>query len=80
MPPAEDALHRALQHLPSRGSEGMGSGPDLITVKTRGRDSLLATSSIRTKSRSAVHRVRGNTKDGNAYLGMIVRDVPPASR
>ena len=76
MPPAEDALHRALQHLPSRGKRrAWSSGPDLITVKTRGRDSLLA---------AIIDPHKGVAPQFIAYevtrrtatptLGMIVRD------
>jgi putative heme-binding domain-containing protein len=57
------------------GGEGMELGPDLITVKTRGRDSLLAAIIDPHKEVAPQYiAYEVNTKDGNAYLGMIARD------
>ncbi len=57
------------------GGEGLELGPDLITVKTRGRDSLLAAIIDPHKEVAAQYiAYEVNTKDGNAYLGMIARD------
>jgi putative heme-binding domain-containing protein len=53
----------------------MELGPDLITVKTRGRDSLLAAIIDPHKEVAPQYiAYEVNTKDGNAYLGMIARD------
>jgi putative heme-binding domain-containing protein len=54
---------------------GMELGPDLITVKTRGRDSLL--SAILDPHKEVAPQYIAydvNTKDGNAYTGIIARD------
>ena len=53
----------------------MELGPDLVTVKSRGRDSLLA-AIINPHQEVAPQYIayEVNTKDGNAYLGMISRD------
>jgi putative membrane-bound dehydrogenase-like protein len=57
------------------GGEGLELGPDLLTVKSRGRDSLLA-AIINPHQEVAPQYIayEVNTKDGNAYLGMISRD------
>jgi putative heme-binding domain-containing protein len=57
------------------GGEGLELGPDLVTVKSRGRDSLLA-AIINPHQEVAPQYIayEVNTKDGNAYLGMISRD------
>jgi putative heme-binding domain-containing protein len=57
------------------GGEGIEVGPDLITTKTRGRDSLLA--AIIDPHREVAPQYIAyevNTKDGNGYLGIIARD------
>ncbi len=57
------------------GSDGMELGPDLVTVKSRGRDSLLT--AILDPHREVAPQYIAyevNTKDGNAYLGVITRD------
>jgi putative heme-binding domain-containing protein len=57
------------------GGEGIEVGPDLITTKSRGRDSLLA--AIIDPHREVAPQYIAyevNTKDGNAYLGIITRD------
>ncbi|MBI5691900.1 MAG: c-type cytochrome [Verrucomicrobia bacterium] len=55
--------------------EGMELGPDLITTKSRGRDSLLAAIVDPHKEVAPQYiAYEVNTKDGNAYLGMITRD------
>ncbi len=57
------------------GGEGMELGPDLVTVKTRGRDGLLAAILDPHKEVAPQYiAYEVNTKDGNAYLGMITRD------
>lgn len=55
--------------------EGMELGPDLITVKTRGRDALLA-AIIDPHKEVAPQYIAYDvtTKDGQSYTGMIVRD------
>jgi putative membrane-bound dehydrogenase-like protein len=57
------------------GSEGLALGPDLITVKTKGRDSLL-TAILDPHKEVAPQYIAYDvtTKDGNALTGMIVRD------
>ncbi len=57
------------------GGEGMELGPDLITVKTRGRDALLA-AIIDPHKEVAPQYIAYDvtTKDGQSYTGMIVRD------
>jgi len=54
---------------------GMELGPDLITVKTRGRDALL-TAILDPHKEVAPQYIAFdvNTRDGNAYTGMITRD------
>jgi len=55
--------------------KGMELGPDLVTVKTRGRDSLLG--AILDPHKEVAPQYIGydvTTKDGNAYTGMIARD------
>ncbi len=54
---------------------GSAVGPDLITVKTRGRDGLL-TAILDPHKEVAPHYIAYDvtTKDGNAYTGMIARD------
>ena len=57
------------------GGEGIEVGPDLVTTKSRGRDSLLA--AIIDPHREVAPQYIAyevNTKDGNGYLGMITRD------
>ncbi len=55
--------------------EGMELGPDLVSVKTRGRDGLLAAILDPHKEVAPQYiAYEVNTKDGNAYLGMITRD------
>jgi putative membrane-bound dehydrogenase-like protein len=57
------------------GGEGMALGPDLETVKNRGRDSLL--SAILDPHKEVAPQFIAydvTTKDGNAYTGIIVRD------
>ncbi len=54
---------------------GMELGPDLVTVKTRGRDGLL--SAILDPHKEVAPQYIAydvTTKDGNAYTGMIARD------
>lgn len=55
--------------------EGIPLGPDLITVKTRGRDGLL-TAILEPHKDVAPQYIAYDvtTKDGNAYTGMIARD------
>jgi putative heme-binding domain-containing protein len=57
------------------GSEGMAVGPDLITVKTKGRDGLL-TAILDPHKEVAPQYIAYDvtTKDGNAYTGLIARD------
>ncbi|HUR59888.1 MAG TPA: PVC-type heme-binding CxxCH protein [Opitutaceae bacterium] len=57
------------------GSEGMALGPDLITVKTKGRDALL-TAILEPHKEVASQYIayEVTTKDGNAYSGIIARD------
>ncbi|MBL9186843.1 MAG: c-type cytochrome [Opitutaceae bacterium] len=54
---------------------GMELGPDLITVKNKGRDALL-TAILDPHKEVAPHYIAFDvaTKDGNAYTGMIARD------
>ena len=61
-------------HQAGRG-EGIAVGPDLLTVKTRGRDGLL-TAILEPHKEVAPHYIAYDvtTKDGNAYTGMIARD------
>ncbi len=81
LPPAVDAArgrtvyqgrclvcHRA-------GDEGLALGPDLITVKSKGREALL-TSILQPHQEVAPHYIAYDvtTKDGNAYTGIVVRD------
>lgn len=57
--------------------EGMELGPDLVTVKNRGRDGLLT--AILDPNRDVAPAYIAfdvTTKDGNAYTGMIARDDP----
>jgi len=55
--------------------DGLELGPDLITTKTRGRDSLLEAILDPHKEVAPQYiAYEVNTKDGNAYLGMIARD------
>ncbi len=57
------------------GGEGLELGPDLVTTKSRGRDSLLAAILDPHKEVAPQYiAYEINTKDGNAYLGMITRD------
>ena len=57
------------------GNEGMELGPDLITVKTKGRDALL-TAILDPHKEVAPQYIAYdvNTRDGNAYTGIITRD------
>ncbi len=57
------------------GGEGMELGPDLETVKTRGRDGLL-TAIMDPHKEVAPQYIAFDvaTKDGNAYTGMVSRD------
>jgi putative membrane-bound dehydrogenase-like protein len=57
------------------GSAGMELGPDLITVKTKGRDALL-TAILEPHKEVASQYIAYEvaTKDGNAYSGIIARD------
>jgi putative membrane-bound dehydrogenase-like protein len=57
------------------GTEGMELGPDLITVKTKGRDALL-TAILEPHKEVAPQYIAYDvtTKDGNAYSGIIARD------
>ena len=54
---------------------GMELGPDLITVKSKGRDALL-TAILEPHKEVAPHYIAYDvtTKDGNAYTGIIARD------
>ena len=54
---------------------GIAVGPDLLTVKTRGRDGLL-TAILEPHKEVAPQYIAYDvtTKDGNAYTGMITRD------
>jgi len=57
------------------GGDGMELGPDLITVKAKGRDTLL--SAIIDPHKEVAPQYIGfdvTTKDGNAYTGIIARD------
>ncbi len=57
------------------GGEGMELGPDLITMKAKGRDALLA--AIIDPHKEVAPQYIGfdeTTKDGNAYTGIIARD------
>jgi len=57
------------------GGQGMELGPDLVTVKNRGRDSLL--SAILDPHKEVAPQFIAydvSTRDGNAYTGMIARD------
>jgi putative heme-binding domain-containing protein len=57
------------------GAEGMALGPDLITVKTKGRDALL-TAILEPHKEVAPQYIAFDvtTKYGNAYTGIIARD------
>ncbi|MSU47891.1 MAG: c-type cytochrome [Opitutus sp.] len=57
------------------GTDGMALGPDLITVKTKGRDALL-TAILEPHKEVAAQFIAYDvtTKDGNAYSGIIARD------
>jgi putative membrane-bound dehydrogenase-like protein len=57
------------------GNEGMAVGPDLITVKTKGREALL-TAILEPHKEVAPQYIAYDiaTKDGNAYTGIIARD------
>ncbi|MGH7946783.1 MAG: c-type cytochrome, partial [Opitutaceae bacterium] len=57
------------------GSDGMEIGPDLITVKTKGRDALL-TAILEPHKEVAPQYIAYDvtTKDGSAYTGIIARD------
>jgi putative heme-binding domain-containing protein len=57
------------------GEEGMALGPDLVTVKTKGREALL-TAIIEPHKEVAPQYIAYDvtTKDGNAYTGIIARD------
>jgi putative heme-binding domain-containing protein len=57
------------------GGEGMELGPDLISVKAKGRDALL-TAILDPHKEVAPQYIAYdvNTRDGNAYTGMITRD------
>ncbi len=57
------------------GSDGMALGPDLITVKTKGREALL-TAILDPHKEVAPQYIAFDvaTKDGNAYTGIITRD------
>lgn len=55
--------------------EGIAVGPDLITVKTKGREALLVAILEPHKEVAPQYIAYDvNTKDGNAYTGMIARD------
>ena len=55
--------------------EGMQLGPDLNTVKSKGRDGLLAAILDPHKEVAPQYiAYEVNTKDGNAYAGIITRD------
>lgn len=57
------------------GGEGMELGPDLATVKTKGRDALLvATLDPHKEVAPQYIGYDVTTKDGNAYTGIIARD------
>lgn len=57
------------------GEEGMALGPDLVTVKTKGREALL-TAILEPHKEVAPQYIAYDvtTKDGNAYTGIIARD------
>jgi putative membrane-bound dehydrogenase-like protein len=57
------------------GSEGLAVGPDLITVKSKGREALL-TAILEPHKEIAPHYIAYDvtTKDGNAYTGIVARD------
>ena len=57
------------------GSEGMALGPDLLTVKTKGRDALL-TAILDPHKEVAPQYIAFDviTKDANTYTGIITRD------
>jgi putative membrane-bound dehydrogenase-like protein len=57
------------------GGEGIEVGPDLVTVKNRGRDALLAAILDPHKEVAPQYIAYDvTTKDGQAYTGMIARD------
>jgi putative heme-binding domain-containing protein len=57
------------------GDEGLALGPDLITVKSKGREALL-TAILQPHQEIAPQYIAYDvtTKDGNAYTGLVVRD------
>ncbi|MSU54116.1 MAG: c-type cytochrome, partial [Opitutaceae bacterium] len=57
------------------GDEGLALGPDLITVKSKGREALL-TAILQPHQEVAPQYIAYDvtTKDGNAYTGIVVRD------
>ena len=57
------------------GGEGIAVGPDLITVKTKGREALL-TAILEPHKEVAPQYIAYDvtTKDGNAYTGIVARD------
>ena len=57
------------------GPEGMALGPDLITVKSKGREALL-TAILQPHQEVAPNYIAYDvtTKDGNAYTGIVARD------
>jgi putative membrane-bound dehydrogenase-like protein len=57
------------------GPDGSAVGPDLVTVKTKGRDALL-TAILEPHKEVAPQFIAYDvlTKDGNAYTGIIARD------
>ena len=57
------------------GDEGMAVGPDLITVKTKGREALL-TAILDPHKEVAPQYISYDvaTKDGNTYTGIVARD------
>ena len=57
------------------GDEGMAVGPDLITVKSKGREALL-TAILEPHKEVAPQYIAYDvaTKDGNAYTGIVARD------
>jgi putative membrane-bound dehydrogenase-like protein len=57
------------------GGEGMAVGPDLITVKSKGREALL-TAILEPHKEVAPQYIAYDvaTKDGNAYTGIVARD------
>lgn len=57
------------------GDEGLALGPDLITVKSKGREALL-TAILQPHQEVAPQYIAYDvtTKDGNAYTGLVVRD------